>query len=148
MFEQGDYFGLANTTFTTGTVLDLCSCSLPTTQCSSYVTISLVTSGCTLEGGFSITTPTPTPTPTVDVTCTCYELYTTPDLNPSEAYLGNSTFTYRSCGTNEIETIQISDEGLGNPSGTLICARTGSVEQTAGDSGYSIEAGTNCCELL
>ena len=147
MSEQGDYFGLSDVLFTTGTVLDLCSCSLPTTDCT-LVTISLVTSGCTLEGGFSITTPTPTPTPTVDVTCTCYELYTTPDLNPSEAYLGNSTFTYRSCGTNEIETIQISDEGLGNPSGTLICARTGSVEQTAGDSGYSIEAGTNCCELL
>ena len=69
MSEQGDYFGLSNTTFTTGTVLDLCSCSLPTTQCSSYVTISLLTSGCTLVGGFSITTPTPTPTATP---CDCY----------------------------------------------------------------------------
>jgi hypothetical protein len=68
MSEQGDYFGLPGVTFTTGTVLDLCSCSLPTTDCD-LVTISLVTSGCTLEGGFFITTPTPTPTPTP---CGCY----------------------------------------------------------------------------
>jgi hypothetical protein len=63
MSEQGDYFGLPGVTFTTGTVLDLCSCSLPTTDCT-LVTISLVTTGCTIEGGFFITTPTPTPTPT------------------------------------------------------------------------------------
>jgi hypothetical protein len=68
MSEQGDYFGLSNVTFTTGTVLDLCSCSLPTTDCT-LLTISLVTSGCALEGGFSITTPTPTPTATP---CDCY----------------------------------------------------------------------------
>jgi hypothetical protein len=68
MSEQGDYFGLSDVSFTTGTVLDLCSCSLPTTDCT-LVTISLVTTGCTIEGGFFITTPTPTPTATP---CNCY----------------------------------------------------------------------------
>jgi hypothetical protein len=68
MSEQGDYFGLSDVSFTTGTVLDLCSCSLPTTDCT-LVTISLVTTGCTIEGGFFITTPTPTPTATP---CGCY----------------------------------------------------------------------------
>ena len=64
MSEQGDYFGLPTNQFTTGTVLDLCSCSLPTTDCIFPVTtISLLNSGCTLEGGF-ILNPSPTPTPT------------------------------------------------------------------------------------
>jgi hypothetical protein len=75
-------------------------------------------------------------------------LYTTPDLNPAEAFVGQSNFSYRNCETNEIDMIQISDEvePLGLPSGTMICARTGSVELTSGDSGYSMESETNCCE--
>jgi hypothetical protein len=85
MFEQGDYFGLPSLKFTTGTVLDICSCSLPTTDCT-LVTISLVTSGCTLEGGFSITTPTPTPTETPSIPSLTAVLQTSYSLNDGATF--------------------------------------------------------------
>ena len=116
MSEQGDYFGLPTPQFTMGTVLDLCSCSLPTTDCT-LVTISLVTTGCTLEGGFITTTSTITPTPTPtssniqftvqtgDTTCnggTC-------QLNGN---IGNSTIYMGVSDSFVDSTIVFSDAGL------------------------------------
>ena len=129
MSEQGDYFGLPSPQFSGGTVLDLCSCSLPTTDCSSYVTISLVTSGCTLEGGFMVTTSTLTPTPTPtssniqftvqtgDTTCNGGTCQLNGNIGNSTIYMGvsdsfvNSTNVFSDAGL----TIPFPDTNAINP---------------------------------
>jgi hypothetical protein len=46
MSEQGLYFGLDGSTFTSGTSITLCSCSLPIVGCPN-VAITLISAGCT-----------------------------------------------------------------------------------------------------
>lgn len=76
MNEQGLYFGLPGVTFTTGSVIELCSCSTPTAGCPSEdYDVMLISSGCSPQTTY---TPTPTvemvltatPTPTITATST------------------------------------------------------------------------------
>ena len=45
MAENGLYFGLPTTQFTTGTIINVCSCSLPTVGCPN-ATITAISAGC------------------------------------------------------------------------------------------------------
>jgi hypothetical protein len=45
MTEQGLYFGLPTVEFTNGTIINVCSCSLPTVGCPSVI-ITLISAGC------------------------------------------------------------------------------------------------------
>ncbi len=58
MNQQADYFGLSDLPFFNGTVIELCSCSIPYAGCpSTGYTVDLINTGCTPQ-----TTPTSTPT--------------------------------------------------------------------------------------
>lgn len=60
MSEQANYFPqYGDVVFTSGSVLYICSCTVPTASCS--ISVDLISSGC------NIPTPTPTPTPTITI---------------------------------------------------------------------------------
>ncbi len=90
MSEQGLYFGLSGSTFYSGAVIILCSCSVPTIGCpSDYYDILLMTSGCT-TGTTSTPTPTVTSTSTPTLTATST---TTP--NPTRTATPTPTCSYK-----------------------------------------------------
>ena len=88
MNEQGLYFGLSGSTFYTGTVIELCSCSTPTSVCTG-LTITQIATGCTPQ-----TTQTPTPTVTLTSTPTVTTTSTTTP-NPTRTATPTPTCSYK-----------------------------------------------------